>query len=180
MVAFVKNHVSIGLTNPKSPSNVGAVMRAAGCYQVDAVYYTGQRYARAAKFNTDTKGVTDKIPLTAVDSFITMNNQYTATQAKLVCIELVEGAQALPDFVHPEHAFYIFGPEDGTLSQAVVDKADAVVYVPTIGCMNLAATVNVVLYDRLAKSGNVQADDQLIKLSRDTNNTVKVKNAFRD
>jgi tRNA(Leu) C34 or U34 (ribose-2'-O)-methylase TrmL len=26
-----------------------------------------------------------------------------------------------------------------------------VVYVPTIGCMNLAATVNVVLYDRLAK-----------------------------
>jgi tRNA(Leu) C34 or U34 (ribose-2'-O)-methylase TrmL len=26
------------------------------------------------------------------------------------------------------------------------------VYIPTVGCMNLAATVNVVLYDRLAKS----------------------------
>jgi len=27
-----------------------------------------------------------------------------------------------------------------------------VVYIPTVGCMNLAATVNVVLYDRLAKA----------------------------
>jgi tRNA(Leu) C34 or U34 (ribose-2'-O)-methylase TrmL len=26
------------------------------------------------------------------------------------------------------------------------------VYIPTVGCMNLAATVNVVLYDRLAKA----------------------------
>ncbi|MBU0538004.1 MAG: 23S rRNA methyltransferase, partial [Gammaproteobacteria bacterium] len=26
-----------------------------------------------------------------------------------------------------------------------------IVYIPTKGCMNLAATVNVVLYDRLAK-----------------------------
>ena len=49
------NKDSIGLTNPKSPTNVGSVMRAAGCYQADAVYYTGQRYAHAAKFNTDTK-----------------------------------------------------------------------------------------------------------------------------
>ena len=39
----------------------------------------------------------------------------------------------------------------------VMDKAvrawcTDVVYIPTIGCMNLAATVNVVLYDRLAKA----------------------------
>jgi tRNA(Leu) C34 or U34 (ribose-2'-O)-methylase TrmL len=27
-----------------------------------------------------------------------------------------------------------------------------VVYIPTVGCMNLAATVNVVLYDRMAKA----------------------------
>jgi len=27
----------IGLINPKTPANVGAVMRAAGCYGVDAV-----------------------------------------------------------------------------------------------------------------------------------------------
>jgi len=164
-------NVTIGLTNPKSPSNVGAVMRAAGCYQVNSVYYTGQRYARAAKFNTDTKQATERIPLIGTESFI----KELSDEKKLVCIELVEGAQSLPEFSHPENAMYVFGPEDGSISQEVVDKAYAVVYIPTIGCMNLAATVNVVLYDRLAKSSNYQANDELIKKSRDTNNTVKVK-----
>lgn len=164
-------NIVIGLTNPKSPSNVGAVMRAAGCYQVDSVIYTGQRYARAAKFNTDTKQVVERIPLTGTDSFL---NELSG-ESKMVCIELVEGAQPLPEFIHPDNAMYIFGPEDGSISQEIVDKADAVVYIPTVGCMNLAATVNVVLYDRLAKSTNYQANDELIKQSRDTNNKVKVK-----
>jgi hypothetical protein len=46
--------------------------------------------------------------------------------------------------------------------------------------MNLAASVNVLLYDRLAKSvlmqaRNNQADNVLIRQSRDTNNKVKVR-----
>ena len=56
--------------------------------------------------------------------------------------------------------------------------ANAVVYVPTIGCMNLAATVNVVLYDRLAKSfqniDNSLDRNKLIRQSRDINNSLKV------
>ena len=164
-------HVSIALTDPKSPTNVGAVMRAAGCYQANEVLYSGARYAKAAKFQTDTKSVSDKIPLTHVESFIADK----ADDVKIICVDLVEGAIPLPEFNHPEKALYIFGPEDGTISQTVVDAADSVVYVPTIGCMNLAASVNVLLYDRLAKSGLIKFSDQLIKQSRDTNNTVKVK-----
>ncbi len=164
-------YVSIGLTNPKSPSNVGAVMRAAGCYQADAVFYTGQRYARAAKYNTDTKNISSKIPLQAADSLIDDLPENT----KIICVDLVEGAIALPDFSHPERAHYIFGPEDGTICQEVINKADAVVYVPTVGCMNLAASVNVLLYDRLAKMEKITVGDELIKRSRDTNNKVKVK-----
>ena len=62
--------VSLGLTKPKSPTNVGAVMRAAGCYGVDAVFYTGERYDRAVKLNTDTKAVSQNIPLTGVTSLL--------------------------------------------------------------------------------------------------------------
>ncbi len=162
----------IGLINPKSPTNVGAVMRAAGCYQVSSVCYTGVRYERAAKYNTDTKNMIKSIPLNAQVSLL----DNLKPETKIVCVDLVEGAIALPDFNHPDDAIYIFGPEDGTIDQDLIDKAHAVVYVPTIGCMNLAASVNVVLYDRLAKSENVIANDDLIKKSRDTNNKVKVKN----
>lgn len=166
-----KSHVIIGLTNPKSPTNVGAVMRAAGCYQVDEVKYTGQRYEKAAKFRTDTKSAARTIPLTAAESFL--DNLDAETQ--IVCVELAEGATPLPRFKHPENAIYIFGPEDGSISQDVADRADHVVYVPTVGCMNLAATVNVLIYDRLAKSDEMDESNELIKKSRDNRNHLQVK-----
>lgn len=185
------SHVTIGLTNPKSPSNVGSVMRAAGCYSVDQVFYTGQRYANAVKFNgskrnaskhnTDTKNARDKIPLKAVDDFENLDplRSCLPTNTKIICVDLVEGAIPLPHFEHPDQALYIFGPEDGTISQTVINNADSVVYVPTVGCMNLAASVNVLLYDRLAKSlvnkNKIESDNLLIRKSRDTNNKVKVK-----
>ncbi|MEY8199526.1 MAG: RNA methyltransferase [Colwellia sp.] len=182
-----KPHVTIALTNPKSPTNVGAVMRAAGCYQADQVLYTGRRYEQAAKYNkdtlkTDTKNAQGTIPLLGVDDFINIKDllENIPSTATVICVDLVEGATPLPHFIHPLHAVYIFGPEDGTIKQQVIDCADDVVYVPTVGCMNLAASVNVLLYDRLAKSVTDQdssesADNELIRSSRDTNNKVKVK-----
>lgn len=169
---MLKNTVSIGLTKPKSPTNVGSIMRAAGCYRVNSVFYTGERYNRAVKFQTDTKLAQTKIPLTGIESLL----DAVPTGAKIVCVELVEGATPLPEFKHPDNAFYIFGPEDNTLSQDVIDRADAVVYIPTVGCMNLAATVNVVLYDRLAKSAHISGDE-LIRASRDKNNNIKLSNS---
>jgi len=163
--------VSIGLTNPKSPTNVGAVMRAAGCYRVDAVFYTGERYDRAARFHTDTKSMSRAIPLTGVNCLL----EQIPAGVQVICVDLVEGATPLPEFQHPDQAIYIFGPEDGTISQQLIDRADAVVYVPTVGCMNLAASVNVVLYDRLAKSEDQPGGDELIRQSRDVNNKVQVR-----
>jgi tRNA(Leu) C34 or U34 (ribose-2'-O)-methylase TrmL len=163
--------VSIGLIDPKSPSNVGAVMRAAGCFHAAAVFYTGIRFPRSAQFNTDTRNASRDIPLTGVASLL----EVVPEHARIVCVELVEGAIPLPEYQHPDQAFYVFGPEDGTISQALIDHADDVVYVPTRGCMNLASTVNVVLYDRMAKSALIIASNELIRQSRDHNNHAKVK-----
>lgn len=165
-----KEKVSIGLSNPKNPLNVGAVIRAAGCFSVDSVFYTGERYDRAVKLNTDTKHVRRSIPLMPVASLV----DAVPDDMTIVCVEMVEGAMPLPEFRHPDRAFYIFGPEDGTLSQEVINSAGAVVYVPTIGCMNLAAVINVVLYDRMSKADLSMASNALIRKNRDTNNNVKI------
>ena len=155
-------------------------MRAAGNFNIDAVFYTGERYARAAQLNTNTENLSRKvgqlIPLSAVASLI----ESAPKEAKMVCIEFAENATPLPEYQHPQHAFYIFGPEDGTLTQALIDQADDGVYIPTTGCMNLAATVNVVLYDRLSKNSekinnNTTDNNTLIRQNRDTNNNLKVK-----
>ncbi len=168
-----KSGVVIGLCNPKSPENVGSVLRAAGCYQADEVRYSGERFARASRYSTDTKNIKSTIPLTKADDLL----HDLPSDMQVVCIEFAEGASALPGFIHPERAIYIFGPEDGSIPQTVVDRADAVVYVPTIGCMNLAATVNVVLYDRLAKSNLPIDDAERVKASRDVNNRLVVRSS---
>lgn len=140
----------IGLVNPKTPANVGSVMRACGVYGADACFFTGRRYAKAAQFVTDPQKHYRHLPLTNVDDL----RAVVPYDCVPVAVDLIEGATPLTGYKHPERAFYIFGPEDGTLGRAVTGWCRDVIYVPTNGCMNLAATVNVVLYDRLAKSSN--------------------------
>ena len=172
--------INIGLINPKSPENVSAVMRAAGNFRVDSVVYTGERYPRAVRLNPDipkmSRQVGQDIPLSGVSNIL---DNGVADKLQIICVEFAENAIPLPGYQHPDNAFYIFGPEDGSISQDVIDRADAVVYVPTNGCMNLAATVYVVLYDRLVKSsashGLALDNNSLIRSSRDRNNNVKVR-----
>lgn len=162
--------ILIGLIDPKTPTNVGAIMRAAGCYQANGVRYTGERFGYASRYHTDTNNVTGKVPLLHVTDIL----GGLPEGMKVVCVELAEGATPLPTFVHPKNALYVFGPEDGSVPQDIINAADSVVYIPTIGCMNLAATVNVVLYDRLSKSLPVVDSEARIKSSRDINNRLKV------
>ncbi len=165
--------ISLGLDNPKNVTNVGAVLRAAGCFGVDSVFYTGVRYDKAAKFATDTKNARSNIPLSHIDVLL----DAVSVESKIVVIELVEGATSLVNYEHPQHAYYVFGPEDSSLCQTVVDRADDVVFIPTKGCLNLAASVNIVLYDRVAKlntNKQLASDDNLIRQSRDCRNRLKI------
>jgi len=166
--------IHIGIVNPKDVTNVGSVLRAIGCFQADGLFYTGTRYDRAMRYCTDTQRTAANVPVQNVEDILAV----VPEDATLVCVELVVGATPLPEFEHPENAFYIFGPEDGSVPQAIVDAADSVVFVPTIGCMNLAASVNVLLYDRISKLGlpTGQPDqDDLIRSSRDNRNRLRLK-----
>jgi tRNA(Leu) C34 or U34 (ribose-2'-O)-methylase TrmL len=171
-VHAVNQKISIGLVNPKNPVNVASILRAAGCYGVASVFYTGQRYRFAKDFNADTKAFHKSIPTVGVEDL----KEVVPQGASVVAVELVEGATPLPAFSHPDNAFYVLGPEDGSISEEILAWCDHVVYVPTYSCMNLAATANVLLYDRLCKSDYPQGD-ALIRDSRDNNNRTKIKSS---
>ena len=143
----MRGYACVGLTNPKTPSNVGSAMRACGVYRAIALFYSGERYKKAKKFITDPGKHWKHIPMNHVDDL----HDAIPYDCVPVAVDLIEGATPLQDYVHPERAFYVFGPEDGTLGQSTTEWCRDTIYIPTNGCMNLAATVNVVLYDRLAK-----------------------------
>ena len=141
-----RGYAAIGLQNPKTPINVGSVLRAAGCYGSALIVTTGERYRRA-RGCSDTMKAYRHIPMIHTEDL----QHAIPYDCVPVAVDLIEGARPLQQYTHPERAFYVFGPEDGTLGKNVLSWCRDVIYVPTNGCMNLAAAVNVVLYDRLAK-----------------------------
>lgn len=140
----MRGYTAIGLHHPKSSLNVGSVLRAAHCYSSAFVAYTGQRYRKAA---TDTTKAFRQLPLIKADDLFSV----IPYECIPVAVDLLDNACNLVNYIHPERAFYIFGPEDGTLGKEITSRCRDIIYVPTSVCMNLAACVNVVLYDRMAK-----------------------------
>jgi tRNA(Leu) C34 or U34 (ribose-2'-O)-methylase TrmL len=138
-------YAAIGLNHPKDKHNVGGVLRAAHCYGASMVAVAGQRYK---KVPTDTLATYRHIPLLSAEKHILDLCPYDCVP---VGVEFLDSGTPLPQFKHPRSAFYIFGAEDQTLGKEILSRCRDVVYVPTNFCMNLAATVNVILYDRMAK-----------------------------
>ncbi len=143
----MRGYCQVGLSNPKFSVNVGSAMRACGVYGVSGLFFTGKRLNKSKFTSTDTQKFHRHIPVTRVD-----NLQHVIPFGCVpVAVDIIEGAVNLPFYKHPKRAFYIFGPEDGTLGRKITSFCRDTIYVPTNGCMNLAATINVVLYDRMAK-----------------------------
>ena len=141
-----RGFAGIGLFRPKHAENVGGALRAASCYGVKFINISGAR-TDFIKHGTNTTSTHRHAPVFLVDDLLSVRPHDT----QIVCVDLLPDAEALPRFEHPDRALYIFGPEDGTLGKQFTDRAQHRVFVPTKCCMNLAATVNVVLYDRLMK-----------------------------
>jgi tRNA(Leu) C34 or U34 (ribose-2'-O)-methylase TrmL len=139
-----RGYACVGLYKPKDNHNVGGVLRAAGCYDIAMVAASGKRYKR---HSSDTMAAHRHLPLIQTEDLLDV----IPFDCVPVAIEILPGSKSLIDYTHPERAFYIFGPEDNSVPAKILEKCRDKVSIPTVRCMNLAATVNVVLYDRLAK-----------------------------
>lgn len=140
----MRGYCGIGLDNPKNSINVGATLRAAGVYGAAFVAASGGRFGRSP---TDTMKHYRHMPLFRPSCVFDL----MPFDCVPVAVDLVDDATPLPEYQHPESAYYIFGAEDATLGERVLSRCRDKVFIPTSACMNLAATVNVVLYDRLCK-----------------------------
>jgi tRNA(Leu) C34 or U34 (ribose-2'-O)-methylase TrmL len=146
--------VGILLINPKYKHNVGAVVRAASCYDAHSVWFTGDRVsliggrreARLPREERMRKYAEVDLRHMGPRPFDRIPDGVTP-----IAVELSPSAEQLPQFEHPENAWYVFGPEDGGLTRVQTSLCHRHVLIPTRHCVNLAAAVYTVLYDRLAK-----------------------------
>lgn len=146
---------AILLVNPKYPVNVGNVIRACASWCIPTLRWTGDRVI--------VDEIEGRLPREErmrdyqdVDWERTEHPKPTELFPNLVpiAVEVRETSQPLHRYEHPENALYIFGPEDGSIPKSYLHACHDFIVIPTIHCLNLAAAVNVVLYDREAKYRN--------------------------
>jgi tRNA(Leu) C34 or U34 (ribose-2'-O)-methylase TrmL len=152
-----RGYAAIGLHNSKNDHNIGGALRAAFCYDAKLVALCGRRMY---SYSTDTTKAWRHIPLIRTNDLLNV----CPYDAIPVAVEILEDSISLPDFIHPERAFYIFGPEENSIPPEVVARCEYKVSIPTTRCMNLASTVNVVLYDRLCKELRHENNQQAHRL----------------
>lgn len=158
--------IALVLENPKTPFNVGGAIRAASIFGADQVWWTGERVedGREVSRSTGTNLPKGKWRLPREERMKAYDVEWGVDAGALdrlvredgftpVCVEIVRGAIPLPMFEHPEgDTVYVFGPEDSGVSRGTRTFCHHFVQIPGEHCLNLAAAINVVLYDRLAKS----------------------------
>ena len=146
---------AILLENPKTPFNVGTAIRAAAGYGVGRVYWSGDRV-------WDQPGSKYRLPREErMRDYNTVKRERVDDLRRIiaarpqgmtvVAVEVLPDAESLLAFEHPEHAMYVFGPEDGTITKELRLYCHRFVVIPTEHCINLAAAVYTVLYDRRLK-----------------------------
>lgn len=153
MKRYVPSYPSIVLENPKYARNVSAIVRLASCFDVKQVWYTGKRMdenlSGLSRLPREERMRDYKnVELIGYDRPLDF-----LVDGVPVVVELVPGATPLTYFEHPQNAVYIFGAEDGGVSQVLRKLAHHFVIIPSRHCLNLATAVSGVLVHRATQLG---------------------------
>jgi tRNA(Leu) C34 or U34 (ribose-2'-O)-methylase TrmL len=142
---------AILLISPKYARNIGTTVRAASCYGIKQVWYTGDRVELDEKSG---KRLPREERMKGFRDVEIIQNDYPFDQFEgvvPVAIEVRQNSESLVTFEHPDNALYVFGPEDGSIPKQLGAYIHRFVVIPTRHCLNLATAVATVLYDRQQK-----------------------------
>ena len=146
----------VALDSIRRAPNLGGVLRAAHIFDVAMVCFRAGIPLRGQdldKLPSDTTCASRHMPVLRGDNIF----DFMPHGATPVAVELTPDAQPLAEFQHPERAFYVFGPENGSLPLDVLDRCVSKIQIetPIRVSLNIAVAVNIVLYDRhLKRSDN--------------------------
>jgi tRNA(Leu) C34 or U34 (ribose-2'-O)-methylase TrmL len=143
---------AIVLSNPKYPHNVGGTIRAASNFGAKLIIFSGDRVSLEPPQDKTKYRLPREERMRGYKDVIIIHDEYPFNRFSCniipVAVELRVNSEILGQFIHPKNAVYVFGPEDGNIPQIYLRHCHRFVRIPSKHCLNLAAAVNVILYDR--------------------------------
>src|SRR5690348_5653871 len=108
-LAATRGFSAVALYAPKTDGNVGGAIRAAGAFRTQLVVIRTKRLSIKGRVErTDPRSTHRHMPVQWIPDVL----EALPHECEAVAIEMGEGSMSLPDFAHPERAYYIFGAED--------------------------------------------------------------------
>lgn len=146
----MRGYFGIGAEGISKAMNVGSLFRTAHAFGASFVFTVGADYARREGGRADTSDTPGHVPFYA---FPDLGSLVLPKGCALVGVEIADDAIELPSFHHPPQAAYVFGPERGGLSAALVARCEHVVRIPTRFSVNVAIAGAIAMYDRTVSMG---------------------------
>ena len=140
----------LALDRPHNNLNVGSVLRNATCFGAAMVIIHRPVEEVKKRIPTDTPNCRRHLPVVVTDDLLSA----VPLATEIVAVEVLDDVWPLPSFNHPERACYVFGPENGGLSDEILTAAHRKVTIPTKHCLNLAVATGIVAYSRQTYFGD--------------------------
>jgi tRNA G18 (ribose-2'-O)-methylase SpoU len=153
----MRGYFGIGVEGISKPMNVGNLFRTAHAFGADFVFALAPAVNVRELYRSDTSQTAEHVPLHVYDDAEALK---LPNGCVLVGVELLDNAIELPSFSHPPRAAYVFGPERGSLSPALVERCSLMVRIPTRFSVNVGVAGAIVMYDRLMMRGRFAARPQ--------------------
>jgi tRNA G18 (ribose-2'-O)-methylase SpoU len=147
----MRGYFGIGVEDISKPHNAGNLMRSAHAFGASFFFAIAPDIDFASLRQSDTSEAAFHMPFYqfAAPDALTLPNG-----CRLVGVEFLPEAEELPSFRHPTQAAYVFGPEKGNLSPALLARCDEIVKIPTKFCVNVGVAGALVMYDRMIALGS--------------------------
>jgi len=147
----MRGYFGIGVEDISKPHNAGNLMRSAHAFGASFFFAVKPDIDFTGLRQSDTSEAAFHLPFYEYDSPAALA---LPRGCRLVGVEFLPDAEDLPSFRHPLQAAYVFGPEKGNLSPALLARCDEVVKIPTKFCVNVGVAGALVMYDRMIALGN--------------------------
>lgn len=144
-----RGYFAIGAERISKSLNLGNLMRSAHGFGAAFTFTIGATY-QALEAYADTSKGREHVPHY---NWAKLDDLVLPDHCVLVGIELTDDAVELPSFRHPSRAAYVLGPEQGSLSPALLARCRHVVRIPTRFSINVAMAGAIVMYDRMRLLG---------------------------